>query len=311
MGISDISSSEAHLRRLADICERINSKPGQNRAALFRSIKLLGINNEKIVERHLAILQKINLLQYLGEIYAVTADGKALSRLTNERVDRDELSSEERSCFFKTLMTSVAKRQLLELLHSVEGEKKGLPKDVIKRYFSTDFARRLWNRDIVDKNLAKLNSEAKMPRFFEHKFRCMETWLEDLLLVAKSRDRLLLTDGAKVVLPKIQQDLRNEIYHITSSLYYPTANDFDFNREKRVYVTLFRRAFSFFRSDTGASDLRAIRTYVCIKLLATGLILEEDGFDETISLLSDEGVIRSVILGRNGKPYSITLHKLA
>lgn len=309
VGISDISSSEAKLKRFADLCEKIGAKPGKNRAALFRAMKLLGIESTKVVERHVEILKKINLMRNLGEVYTLTGDGKALSQLASERADIHSLSSEERAFFFKTLMTSIAKRQLIEFLLSVKEEITGLRKDVILRFFGTDFAHSLWKKEIVDKNLMKLRSnEREMPRFFEHKFRCMETWLRDISLVAKSGDKILLTDGATTILPELQASSGTDIYHINAKLYYQNANDFDFSRDRKVYVPLFRQAFSHFQFDTGASDLRAIRPYVCTKLLKAGLILEGKEFDETVRMLSTERIIRSVILGRDGKPQSITLY---
>lgn len=310
IGISDISSSEAKLERFSKVCVIIRARPGQSRLALYRSFKLLGIINKKIVDRHIAISEKLDLIRRHGEAYGISANGKAISAFASER-GGGTLTVEERALYFRILMRSLAKTQLLELLLAVQGEQSGLRRDVIVRFFRTDFAQRLWEKEVIERNLRKMgaNAHAPIPRFFVHKFGCLQGWLRDLSVIGSSSGRLFLTDGVGPLLSKIRNCSDNDIYHLAARLYFGTAREFDYEIHKEIYVDLFRKAFSLFGFETGASDVKSIRTYVCVRSLLKGIILEEKTFDNSLRLLSIDRIIRSVILGRDGKPHSVTLYR--
>jgi hypothetical protein len=313
IGISDITSSEGKLERFTQICELIGL---EKRLTIKRAEELIEkrigspFHNRKVTQRHLVILEKIGLIEKIGEIYILSSEGKALYELVRKLSRTDGLSFEEKIFYFKTLFTSILKNQLikfLEVIRDHEGEER---KKIIGFFFRTELARNLWSETVIKRNLIRLES-GKIPTFFQNKFGCMEMWLRDLDLVKKLKEKMELEAGTKMFLAKIakENNLKDKIYELTRIALACEAMPFDYIKHKDDFLRVFKEAYSLFETRTEISDIRSIRTFVCIDLLTRKIKMEEEEFYIAVKKLWKEGIIRSVMLGRNGKPAYVVLSK--
>lgn len=311
-GISDISSSEGRLQRFTLICKLIRSERGLTRKKVEDLIKKrIGspFHHRKVIQRHLIILEKIGVIENKGGIYLLSSEGKALYELTNKSSILNELSFNERAFYFRIMFTSVLKDQLIKFLEVIREHAYEERKKIIFHYFSTELARNLWNRSTVERNLTRLHESGKIPTFFENKFRCTEMWLEDIGLVVREKNRLSLKEEGKKVLDETNKvgDIRHEIYGLIGRILVCNVTSFHYDKHKHVFLEILREAYPRFKTELDSSDIRALRTFICINLLKKKIALEEEEFDVVVKNLSLEGVVKSVMLGRDGKPTYITL----
>ena len=313
-GISDISSSEGRLHRFTLICKLIGSQRGLTRKKVEDLIKKrIGspFNNKKVIQRHLIILEKIDIIENRGGIYLLSSEGKALYELTNETHRRD-LSFNERAFYLRMILTSVLREQLITFLEVIREHTQEMRKEVIFHLFSTEMARNLWNASTIKRNLTRLHESGKIPTFFENKFRCMEMWLEDLGLVVREKNKLSLTEEGRIVLDEIGKidNIKYEVYGLTGCILIGNVTPFRYDKHRKVFLKMLREAYPRFKTELSASDIRALKTFTCINLLKKKITLEEDEFDEVVKNLKLEGVVRSVMLGRDGKPAYISLSEV-
>jgi len=310
-GISDISSSEGKLRRFTFLCKVIRSEKGLTRKKLENlAEKRIGspFQNRTVTQRHLIILEKTGLIENLGGIYALSSEGKALCELAPES-NVTQLSFEERVIYFKTMFTSILKEQLKEFLEVVQQYTNKTRKEIISHYFSTELARNLWNKATIEKNLIRLHEGGKIPTFFENKFRCMEMWLEDIGLVKREKDKIILKPNVEILLDEIRKksDIKNKIYELMGAILIGQTQLFDYSKHREAFLKIFKKAYSLFKTGSDISDIKAIMTFVCVNLLKNRIIMEEEKFNVLIKSLWSEGVIKSVMLGRDGKPAYVVL----
>jgi hypothetical protein len=311
-GISDISSSEGRLRRFTFLCKIIKSEKGLTRKRLESLVeKEIGspFRNKTVIQRHLIILEKIGLIESSGGLYTLSSDGKALCELTPESQIITPLSFEEQVIYLKALFTSSLKYQLIELLEVVRLYSNKSRKEMISNYFSTELAQSLWNKTTIEKNLKRLNESGKIPTFFENKFRCMEMWLEDTGLIKKEKNKILLKPSAEKFLDRIKEEsiIRNEIYGLIGTVLIGKGVSFNYSKHREEFLTRFKEAYPLFKSGSDISDIRAIMTYVCVSLLKNRIIVEEESFNKAVKSLWSEGIVKSVMLGRDGKPAHVVL----
>jgi hypothetical protein len=313
-GIADISTSEGKLQRFTKICCLIKPSKTITKSRIVSSVKTsLGLSNYKEIERHLTILQKIGLIQKIDDVYILSSLGKALCELS--KGSEIELSEKERIFYFTTLFTSVLKQQLLLFMETVFKNESKPRKEIIMNYFSTKFAQSLWNKETVKKNLIRLKETNKIPSFMENKFGCMEMWLKDLKLVEKKKGKTFLTEKAKVMMRDIEglklEDIENKIYELAGIVFLDKVIPFSYSKHNQEFLKLLYDSYSLFRIEQGLGDFKAIMKFISVNLLEKGIKIEEREFNENIKLLWSEGIVKSILLGRNGKPAHIvlTLHK--
>jgi ribosomal protein S19E (S16A) len=312
IGISDISSSEGRLSRYTQLCHSIKSQKGLTREKLQSLVeKEIGspFQNRTVTQRHLIILEKIGLIENMEGIYVLASKGKALCELTHEHKVIMQLAFEEQVVYFEAMFTSILKSQLKEFLEVVGQHAKMRRKDAISLYFSTKLAQNLWNKTTIEKNLIRLHNSGKIPTFFENKFRCMEMWLEDIGLVKKEKDKIMFNPGAKLLLNEISQEsnIKDRIYKLAGKILVDQITMFNYSEHKEEFLRIFKEAYLLFKSGSDISDIKAIMTFVCVSLLKDKIRMEEEQFNSTVKLLWSEGLVRSVMLGRDGQPAHVVL----
>jgi DNA-binding transcriptional regulator YhcF (GntR family) len=311
-GISDISSSEGRLRRFTLLCKIIKSENGLTRRKLENLVKKeIGspFQNKTVTQRHLAILEEIGLIESSGGFYTLSSDGKALCELVSDSQVITPLSFEEQVIYLKALFTSSLKNQLMELLEVVRLHPHESRKEIINNYFLTELAQSLWNKTTIEKNLKRLHESGRIPSFFENKFRCMEMWLEDTGLIKKEKNRILLKSSVEKFIDEIKKRsiIKNEIYGLIGMVLLGYGTLFDYSKHREEFLARFKEAYLIFKSELDISDIRAIMTYVCVSLLNNRVIIEEEDFNKAVKSLYSEGIVKSVMLGRDGRPRQVVL----
>ena len=311
IGISDLTSSEGKLERFTKLCKLLGSERRLTRDRIVAlAKKRIGspFHNEKVTERHLAIMEKIGIIEKMDDIYVLSSEGKALYELTAQVRKIGELTFEERIFYFKMLFTSITKDQLVKLLEIIRDHEGDERKRIIGHFFRTNFAKSLWNRRVIERNLIKLE-EGQIPSFFRNKFGCMEMWLRDLGLIRNLNGKITLNSGARIFITTIsgKRDFKDEIYELAAVALETRAVEADYFKHRDKILQVFKEACLLFRTHENMSDIRAIRTFTCIRLLARGLKIEEKQFDEITKELWREGIIESIMTGRNGKPAYVVL----
>jgi hypothetical protein len=314
IGVSDITSSESKLKRFTLLCRIVRSERGLNVKKLTRLAKeKIGtpFKNPNVSARHIAILQKINLIENLQGVYVLTGDGKALCELANDSIDTQTqtLTFGERVIFLKNMFSSVLRRQLVELLSTVQQSGDGSKKKIINSFFSTQLAMNIWNRITVERNLTKLRESGKIPTFFENKFTCMLNWLEDIKLIQRTDKKIETSESGRTLLNELNvSDLsRKNMSKTLAKVLIGETSLLNYSEHKEIFLETFREAYSHFKIDSNVSDIRAIQIFVYVDLLKRGILMEDATFATMINRLSLDGIIRSVMLGRDGKPAYLAL----
>jgi len=308
VGITDITSSEGNLKRYSKICKLIKSQRALKRNKIIEIVKNTGLTNDKVIGRHIDILQKIKLLENIGGVYILSSEGKSLCELIDKNTNK--LGLNEKFFYFKQLFTTETLDQLVTLLETIIENKHKPRKEIILAYFNTNFAQRVWNKITIQKNLRIFKEKRIISRFFENKFRCMEMWLLQLDILEKKRNHLQVTLIGSTALAKIkkyEKELNDKIYEVISVLLTNQIKKFDYEQDKNIFIKLFKKAYFLFKVQSNISDIKAIQSFVCINLLTERLLLEEKEFNEVIQKLWKEEIIRSVMPGRDGKPAYVVL----
>ena len=306
IGISDLTSSESSLKRFTFLCNIVKLERGLNKQKLFKIAKETSpspFKNPNVTGRHLAIMQKIGLIEDLGGAYILTSDGKVLCELSQEPILSSKLTFVEQAIFMKNLFSSLVRRQLVELLQVIMNNRNEINKKIVYDFFSTQLAISLWNKITVERNLTRLRDSGKIPTFFVNKFTCMERWLEDLGLIRRINGRIDITNNGIIILSEIKKldSPRDEICQILGKILVDKAIFFDLTEHKDLLTKKFREAFSLFKIDSNVGDIKAIQLFLCLEFLKQGIIMEDKAFPSIIDKLSSDGLIRSVMLGRDGK----------
>jgi len=310
-GVTDISTSEGKLNRFTQICMLLKSARKLSKPKLYVLLaeKDIGIRNRHVIERHLILLEKLGMIERLGSHYVLRAQGQVLTELAKGEISSGNLNPAEKILYFKALFTSVLRQQLVELL-AIAYANQGAPrKMIVQQYFRTEVAQKLWNPRVIERNLSEVRETGKVPPFFAHKFGCMEKWLRDVGLL-ETTDRTLATSPN---VPHIIDPLRDgdvaqsRIYQLAQAILVGRATKFDSERHFGELVRLVKLSSRLFALETGMTDIDAMRTFTCINLLMEGHLLESAEFDSTIGILVAKRILRSVMLGRDGKPAYVTL----
>lgn len=301
--LTDITTSEGNLSRLSLICEIIARARLHDRAKLYKAItEEAGITNPKVIGRHLHILKTIGLIGDVHETYLVTSRGKALVKLRNQRVK--VINKAEKVVFFKSFFTSIPE-QLFWVIYIVGKNERALLEEIAHEYFYFSPARSIWIRTIKRAIQRGSKKDKTLTRGMRNKFETMLYWLSQLDILKKGNRVWLTKNGLKLLdaFPRNVGDAPSSVYHLAALLYYGQfIKFFDLNRQKNDLINVLREGNRSFRGEQNLSDIVAVQEFASAILVTNGIVLEEKRFYEAIQELSFDGTIKSVILGRDGKP---------
>ncbi len=307
-GISDIASSEGDLSDFTKICRAICNNRLISKEKLFKIImNEIKSKSEGSIERKLSIMQKLNLIDIVNQKYALNSNGKILIEISNEPFVFSEKI--EKAFYFIILFMSDARIQLATLLQSINEQNGDDKKNNILRYFKTDIAQMIWNKQIVQKNIHDLEKSNKIPSMFNNKFSCMNKWLQIIDLVESKQNGLHVNLPKKMINSLTDSKNVEKIFEETATKYYPEAVKFNLKKHYQKLSELFIEGHEKFCTSTvGISDADAVGKYVCLQLLKSGIILEENHFFKLTGELKQDNIIRSVMIGRDGKPKNFSVN---
>ncbi len=308
--LTDITTSEGKLGRLGLICEIIAKTKVHDHNRLFEVIaEKAGITNYKVIGRHLYILSAIGLLVKTPEAYLVTSRGKALIELRSRYVG--VLNKAEKTVFFKSFFSCIPE-QLYWVIYTVGKNKRAKLNENAIEYFYSSPAKSIWTRT-VEKAIRKGNKDRPLTRGMINKFETMLYWLSQLDITRKM-DRVWLTEKGFKFLEAFPKDFNtkefaSKIYYIATLLYGDeNIRCFDPAIHKNDLVNVLHKGNELFRGERDLSDLVAIQEFASAIFASSGIVLEEGRFYDIIQEFGLDGTIKSVILGRDGKPAFLVMN---
>jgi hypothetical protein len=313
-GITDISASEGDIKRFSRICKLIgNQKRALSRKKVVELIKnQIGLTNDNVIGRHISILEKVGVLENTEGMYLLSSYGKALFYFVE---NSNKLNLSEKIFYFNIFFSNIF-GQLFLLLITINDSPRESRNNIIIKYFENENLM-LWKKKTIMENLKIFIMKKEVSSFFENKFGCMEKWLRELNLVEKKQNSLKLTQYGKRCLEKIDATLAKkgkinvELFEIASSLLDSEAITFNFHNSghKQNFINLFKEAYLKFVTELNVSDLKAMRMWISVELLIKyNIILEENEFESMFNDLYNEGIVRSIMVDRKGRPSLVTIN---
>ncbi len=300
-GISDIASSEGDLSDFTAICRLICNNRAISKDRLFKIIKNSIINkSDAVIERKLNIMCKLDLLDLANQKFVLRANGKILVEISNKQSVFSEKI--EKAFYFIILFSSKARLQLTSLLQSINEQNGDDKRENIARYFKANIVQEIWNKKTIEKNLTALETTQRLPSMLNNKFSCMEKWLEfiDLIEIRKNGLHANLTSG--LISSLLNPENKKNIFGEAATKYYTESKEFRIKQHYRDLCTYFLEGHGKFLTPAGISDAEAVAKFVCLQLLKSNIILEENGFFKLTKKLKKDKILRSVMMGRDGTP---------
>lgn len=304
-GITDITTSEGNLKRFSQICKLIGDQErALPRNRIVQLIKdQIGLTNDKVIGRHISILEKLSILENKEGMYILSSEGKALYDFIEDLKDKNELSSYEITFYFRTLFTHLF-GQLYRVLKKIDKHKERGRDFIIIQYFENDDFK-LWKKETAKKNL-------------ENKFRCMEKWLQTLNLLDKRKNIIKLTEEGKLLLYRMGEfeidvkDIETRIFLLASNLLYSKKVDefsYEISEHQNIFNSLLKSSYNKFQVGFDLADIKAMEIWICIKMLNDFKIrIEGDRFYNLLNQLwRESAIVRSMMTGRDSKLAYISL----
>ena len=191
-GISDITSTEGNLKNFTRICHLLGEKTVERKLLVvqIRETTEIRRKNEKVIERHLSILEKIQLIESEGEFCRLSPFGKMLYQHSKELdLSKSGLSEPEKLLYFKILSTGKTLPQLALLLYTMDNNKDVTKEELIYRYNKNYLKTHLliWNRSTLERRLHEYETAQKLRRPEQNRFDCMIQWLKDIGMISGNR----------------------------------------------------------------------------------------------------------------------------
>jgi len=306
IGISDIASSEGDLLDFMKIIWIMGDKKVVKKNEIMKKFhEMTGSKSKGSFERKLSIMEKLDLIELVSDKYLFNSWGKILNKIMT---DYNKMDKKLKAFFFELLFSSITRNQMAVLLRIIDKQHGKQKKELLQDYFSTEIARSIWSKKILEKNIKNIIEEDSLPSMFNNKFSCMFKWL-NLLDLAE------LKMGGYY--PKIRQNIVNSLNKIDriENIFEDAAkiylDEFRFFNEKQDYeqlTSLLRDSHKIFcTSDSGLSDIQAVSKFISLEFFEKKIILEQKSFFELTGKLQKDGIIRSVMAGRKGIPINMRL----
>lgn len=298
-------TSELKLWRFGHIAKILFEFGGKLNSDIRLTIsKEVKIRTEGTMERQFSIMKKLGLVEGVRDIQVLTGLGRSLAKIASTT---SELNLDEKIFHFMLLFTSITKTQLLTLLKIISDNDGSPKREIIIKFFKTPLANSIWST--ASKNVKELENKNHMSSFIINKFGCLSGWLNEVDLIDIVDDRIYVKTNPKVINYLGLDDARKQIVEIASSVYSLQTRKFNQQIDSSIFLDYFKNSYNFFSIRSGEfSNVRAIKNYCIIKLLTQEkIILDEECFDKQIEILASSKKIKSVMLGRDGKPAHVVM----
>jgi hypothetical protein len=311
-GITDITNSESKLHRLIEIAFAVAESP-RPILAFTRIMSQMNVSNASVVGRHLRLATQLGLVNLKMGKVSISGVGRALVALdSTSGSSKPGLSSYDR-VFFAIALFREAPVQLMHLLRTIEQEQGRPASSIVIQYFADD-GHLPWQAKTVEKNLEKYRETGHVPRLFEHKVSCMIAWMKDLGLVEQQGPYRLATPGREVLALWREEghEFLAGMTHVAGKLLGGEARDLpslDADTRERL-ARMVADAATMLQTELGMAAYDEVRFFATARLLVKDKIaIESDEFETLTKTAWRQGLIRSVVLGRDGSPSQLVAVK--
>lgn len=311
-GITDVTSSESRLGKLVLIGGML--REGPKPLTILRGLiaSQVGLRNESVIRRHLRLAETLDLLRTEGGRARLTGSGRALLSLNRPAALKDLTLSAYDQAYFVEALFDVATLQLVRLMQVIGQERKSEPEAVIIRYFERN-GDLPWVQATVRTSLDAFRRSGVVPRLLRHKVTCMVGWLRDLGIVEIPTPYRLTLAGDSI-LSLWEEDRRR----FTTGLAYIAATALSVGGtrmtrldQKHLPPWLVDYAVEVARQTQSGLSMTPFdeASVLCrLKLLVErGIVVEPEDFYELVKEAWRQRKVRSIILGRDGKPAEVRL----
>lgn len=305
-GISDIASSEGNLLDFSKIVWIIgHEKLVSKHKILLRFQEITGSTSKGSFERKLSIVEKLNLVEFFAEKYLLNSWGKILCKILE---DHNKMDDKLRSFYFVLLFSSIARNQLSQLLKVIDKQHGKEKKQLILDYFTTEVAKKIWNKKILEKNIREMKEYNILPSMFNNKFSCMIKWLDILGLIEVKLGGYYPQLKHETIKSLNKIERVENIFEDAAVIRFKEFRFFDKKQDYGKLVKLVKYTHNLFcTSESRLSDIQAVSGFICLEFLNQGIVIEQQLFFTITSKLKENGIIRSIMAGRDGTPKNMRL----
>lgn len=309
-GLTEFTNSESKLERVLALSYMLMDGPKTPEVLAKRAGRELGITSLDVLGRHLRLGERLGLLQRSGSLLNSTDAARALRSLDSNRpVTAGGLSPYDKLALAMWLFRE-ADYQLMTLVAVIGASIDAHPASVTVSYFGST-PNLPWPREGIDRNLRAFRASARTPRLWEHKVTAMVAWLRSLGLV-KPTGVYALTDSGRYALKLWQEGTRTfrrsplRVAAVSTGLSLrdstPEAPWPDWlvgDISQRILAS---------RGTLGMISYEYVWLASTLSLVVEkGIVLEADDFYDIVKSLWKAGVLRSILMGRQGRPVALTV----
>ncbi len=308
-GLTDFTSSESRLSRLLAFPAMVMEGPLSLTTIYSRAKRDLGLGHQEVVGRHIRLGERLGLIEKGDGRIRASDSALGLFQLQVQRGVRvGDLDTAARAYLFQRLFT-VAPVQLVSLLRCIDRHPRMPWGTVVVDYFRAG-DRLPWKQETIAKSLDAFDRSGKVPRLLEHKVSAMIGWLRDLSLVTVSGPFRLTPSGSDILTMwnEATGAFTEGIVHISArALGLPSSSRPEV-KSSRITREAIEEAIAYQPAGSGLVSFdRAYSLTQLTLLLDSQIALEWEAFYDSVKALWREGRVRSIIMGRDGRPNALTL----
>lgn len=311
LGITDVTSSESHLPRLVAILQMFSGGPIPPGALAARVGREFSLNSSAVVSRHLRLGERLQLWSRSESLVVSTGKGRALLRLLRATGSQDSFGPPARIIIGAELF-SVADIQLGRLVETIDAH-EGTPLNAIALAYFRQHTDLPWERRTIRASLESFAETGKVPRLFEHKILAMVGWLRDLGALS-SQGSIRLSRAGTLIRHSWDAKagrFRDSPMRLSAYLAVGTESQYPDPHDSDLAATIIQRIRALYHrhpSGLGMIDFDEASTYISTQsLIEKGVVIDERVFYSLIKTAWRDGLVRSIIVGRSGRPAEIMI----
>jgi hypothetical protein len=310
-GLSDLTTSEGNVKNFSRICALFSKKTiyQKNLLEIIKNNKEINRTNEKVIERHLSIMEKLGIISHDKQYYYLEPYGKILYEFINNKgLSDSKLIESELYFYFKVFFTGKALPQLYLLLDSLSYENKNI-NETIYNYYKNILNNHLkiWDYININMRLDEYKNFGTLRKAEKNRFDCMKIWLINLKMINKNE----LTHSGKKIYFKIKELRKEDNWNmfknaINNNIFYfctlfnqnKIYEIFNIDNHKETFIKYLKETYyTFGNSNTKTLDSIYIENWPHFNLLIKNNIYFKNNMDIIIDYLFKENIIKSIIPG--------------
>lgn len=311
-GLTEFTNSESRLERLLALAYMVSDGPKGIETLAKRAERELHLANREVFGRHLRLAERLHLVQRegTGGLVSATDLTRALQSLDRGSRPKDRILSRYDRIAFASALFKEADYQLMTLVSLIESQPKSHPAAIVVSYFDTtpDLP---WPKEGVERNRRLFRESAKTPRLWEHKVSAMVAWLRSLGMVTPSGVYAVTPAGRAALLEwrRGVGEFRRRPLHVAAIATGTPLFDSKPGTSTDLLISeKVTNAIRGARAPLGMVSYEFVHVLSVLSIVVQdGIAVESGAFYEVVKRLWKSGVVRSIVMGREGRPVALTL----